>query len=145
MPARSTRNLRRTAAVAAALSLAGAPAAFARPADQGPASAAGTPATTHTIIGHHVPDALSMNTSSLAGTSSQTPDATPTKIVGHRVPDAVSMSSVPVASHVQRAGDSGTDSTPWIIGGAGVVALALSGGLVVATRRGGLRQHHAGI
>jgi hypothetical protein len=150
MPASSTRIIRRTAAVAAVVSLAGAPAAFARPADEGPASAAGTAATTQprTIVGHHVPDALSMaQTSSLAGTTSNTPDATQTKIIGHRVPDAVSMSSVPAVSHAQQAGDSGTDSTPWIIGGAGVAALALTGGLFVAGRRGGLHlgQHSAGI
>ena len=61
MPARSTRILRRTAAVTAALTLAGAPVALARPADEAvPSAAPQTASQPLTIVGHHVPDAVSM-------------------------------------------------------------------------------------
>jgi hypothetical protein len=88
MPARSTRILRRTAAVTAALTLAGAPMALARPADEA------------------VPAAASPQTASQ-----------PLTIVGHRVPDAVSMQSVPAATP-QKSNDGGVDSTWLIVAGA---------------------------
>jgi hypothetical protein len=138
MPATTTRILRRTAMVSAALTLAGAPVALARPADQGPAPAA-TQNAPVTIVGHRVPDALSMQDVPSAADQ-------PTTIVGHRVPDALSMQDVPSA---QPAGDSGSvDSTPWIIAAAGLAGLGLAGGGVqLAKRRGGVRlsRGHVGV
>jgi hypothetical protein len=108
MSARSTRIMRRTAAVSVALTLAGAPVALARPADQGVASAASPQAPTQ-----------------------------PHSIVGHHVPDAVSMQSVPAATPQQSNDTGGLDST-WIIVGAGVAALGLAGGLGIAKQRGAI-------
>jgi hypothetical protein len=158
MPASTTRILRRTAAVAVVLGLAGAPAALARPADEGPTSAAQqAPAT---IVGHRVPDALSMGRVPSAVQPSTTisghrvPDAlsmqrvpsevqVPTTIVGHRVPDALSMQRVPPAA--QPAGDSGSvDSMPWLIAAA-VAALGLAGGIAIRRSPVRLTRRHAGV
>ncbi|MEA2305073.1 MAG: hypothetical protein QOH43_2353 [Solirubrobacteraceae bacterium] len=114
MPARSTRILRRTAAVTAALTLAGAPVALARPADEALPSAASpqTASQPHTIVGHHVPDAISMQ-------------------------------SVPAASPQQSNSDGGLDST-WLIVAGAFTALGIAGGLGVAKQRGALHMpHHA--
>ena len=93
------------------------------------------------IVGHRVPDALSMSHAAV-----QTPDQ-PATIVGHRVPDALSMVRTP--SSAQPVSDSGSvDATPWIILGAGLAGLGLAGGgMRVASRRGTthLARRHAGV
>jgi hypothetical protein len=163
MPASTTRILRRTAAVSVVLGLAVAPAALARPADEGPTSAAASAAAQQapvTIIGHRVPDALSMRRVPSAVQPSTTisghrvPDAlsmqrvpsevqVPTTIVGHRVPDALSMQRVPPAA--QPAGDSGSvDSMPWLIAAA-VAALGLAGGIAIRRSPVRLTRRHAGV